>query len=137
MKTTGEDDHGDELSVPSLSDPVPTTVTSITGPAIVPSSAASYKTRIDAMIDRASMHDPQEQIHVWSPKKIVFSYYNSEDKRVLCVLFCLSSGSLCGDGSGVDIKVTNDGWELVLSEKWDDYFTNAELYYHKFPRAHN
>ena len=68
----------------------------------------------------------------------MFSYYNSEDKRVLYVLFCLSSGSLCGDGRGVDIKVTNDGWEIVLSEnKWDDYFTNAELYYYKFPRAHN
>ena len=67
----------------------------------------------------------------------MFSYFNNEDKRVLCVLFCLSSGSLRGDGSGVDIKVTNDGWELVLSEKWDEHFTNAELYYHRFPHAHN
>jgi hypothetical protein len=84
---------------------------------------------------RATMdHDPQEVIHHWSPKKIVSSYFDPQGNRRLTVLFSLTTGVVEEDNSGIEIKVTKGGWELTLSEKWDNFVLDVDLFYHTFPR---
>jgi hypothetical protein len=79
-------------------------------------------------------HDPQEIVHHWSPKKIVSSWTDSSGGRHLIVLVSMKSGLSEKDRSGVDVKVTKDGLELSLSEKWDNFVLDVESFYHVFPK---
>lgn len=86
------------------------------------------------MIAAAGDFDPQEMIHHWSPTKIVSSYIDPYGIRRLVVLFAVTSGVTDQDQSGVDIKVSNNGWELTLSEKWQTFMLDVESFYHCFPK---
>ena len=80
---------------------------------------------------------PEEEVHCWSPKKIVSSYTDTQGCKKLAVIFSLTAGVMVDDSSGVDIKVTNDGWELTLTEKWVDCHLEPEVCCTQFPRDHH
>lgn len=120
---------------------VATQPTVVTPPTV---AAASYagKQEYDAMtpslrskVDQATMVNPDTEIHCWTPRKIMFSYRNDDGDRCVTCLFSLQHGDPHeDDGSGVDIRITQDGWVLELAEKWDEFMTDGKLFYHKFPK---
>ena len=130
-------DNGDEESI-ATHPPVPD---------VVSASDATYKSlsaHSRHLIDRAMEHDNNVKVHAWTPRKIVFEYENDKGDRCFTILFVLSAGAIVHtddgkrmDNSGVNVQVTDDGWELTLAEKWHPFILDAELFYHKFPMAPN
>jgi hypothetical protein len=90
--------------------------------------------KTQALIKATSTFDPNEILHHWSPKKIVSSWQDQNGIRRLVVVFSTTTGLKEDDKSGVDIKVTKDGLELTLSEKWDNFVLDTESFYHVFPK---
>jgi hypothetical protein len=123
-----EDEEDDDIPVPSVVKSVAKLETS------AQVEYARMPTKVQAMIDTAVSHDPQEILHHWSPKKIVSSYTDPQGVRHLTVLFALTGGVLAEDNSGVEIKVTKGGFELTLTEKFPDLQLDMESYFHHFDK---
>jgi hypothetical protein len=120
-----------------LEAPIPSIAVKSIKPALDPSAQVEYarmSPKVQAMVDTASSHDPQEIIHHWSPKKIVSSYTDPSGVRHLTVLFALTGGVLAEDNSGVEIKVTKSGFELTLTEKWPEFQLDMNSYFHHFEK---
>ena len=79
-------------------------------------------------------HDPREEALLWTPKKIVTTYTNVDGVCCLTILFALSSGVASKDNSGVEIEVTENGWELTLAERWNGFMLDTENFYNQFPK---
>jgi hypothetical protein len=95
---------------------------------------AQLPTKTQALVKSSANHDPQQILHHWHPKKIVAEWTDNIDSRHLIVLLSLTSGLSKKDKSGIDVKVTKDGLELTLSEKWDNFVLDVESFYHVFPK---
>jgi hypothetical protein len=106
------------------------TVPAKTDSTVTPRASATTTASLMA----AAAHDPEETIHHWSPKKVVSTYVDPSGVRHLTVLFALTGGVITTDNSGVSVKVTDNGFELSLSEKFPSYQLEMEAYYHHFPR---
>ena len=97
-------------------------------------SLAQLPPKTQALITSTANIDTQQVLHHWSPKKIVATWTDTSDSRHLIVLVSLTSGLSERDKSGIDVKVTKDGLELTLSEKWDNFVLDSESFYHVFPK---
>jgi hypothetical protein len=80
---------------------------------------ARMPTQMKQMILSTADHDPNIDLLHWLPKKIVSSWTDTSGIRHLLVVVPIPTGIKDTDKSGVDVKVTKDGLELCLSEKWD------------------
>ena len=74
----------------------------------------------------------------WAPKLVAFEHRNDDMDRCITILFSLQHGDPSKDeGSGVKIAVNEQGTELLVSEKWDEYMVDVRLFYHNFPKDDN
>jgi hypothetical protein len=75
----------------------------------------------------------------WEPKKIATEWKNKDGIRNLSLIIALTGGAANTDSNGVECKVTSDGTEFVISERWSSLMLQIDSFYEplKDHRAHD
>jgi hypothetical protein len=113
-----DDEEPEDLAIPD--------VVTLGESSVQPTSAATTTNTVTG-------GDPKE-LHQWVPKKIVSTYVDPQGMWHVTLLFAFTGGVLAEDNNGVSVKVTDNGYELCVSEKFPKYRLETEAFYQYFPK---
>ena len=68
----------------------------------------------------------------WVPKKLWSQYTNPDGIRCATILLAMTSGCMEEDNDGVQIELTEDGTQLVVAEKFEDFMISVNEFYDGF-----
>ena len=85
---------------------------------------------IDGDDDEEDGDDPL----VWIPKKLMTEWKTGDGVRCLTLIIQLTGGSAASDNNGVEIKVSNNGLQFVISEVWSPLMSRIADFYTYFPK---
>ena len=70
----------------------------------------------------------------WVPKKIVCEYTNRDNIPCMAMLIPLTGGAYISQQSDVEVKLVDNGWTVIVIERWTYHYADMKDYYSRHPR---
>lgn len=85
-------------------------------------------------VDTASEVNDNDGPTAWVPKKIVCEYTNKDNIPCMAMLFPLTGGACISQQSDVEVKLVDNGWTIIVIERWTYHYADMKDYYSRHPR---
>lgn len=70
----------------------------------------------------------------WVPKKIVCEYTNRDNIPCIAMLIPLTGGACISQQSDVEVKLVDNGFTVIVIERWTYHYADMKDYYSRHPR---